>query len=85
MQDKDIDIIIIKSERHHMARERSCRKTIKLKASQWTEIHEMLIFQREELTTSEHTLFHNLPRVLYGTVRLVSAPGLLGVYSTLQE
>lgn len=34
MQDKDFDIIIIKSEQHHMVRERSCAKTIKLKASQ---------------------------------------------------
>lgn len=33
IQDKDFDIIIIKSERHHMARERSCTKTIKVKAS----------------------------------------------------
>lgn len=37
MQDKDFDIIIIKSEQHHMVRERSCAKTIKLKASQWAE------------------------------------------------
>lgn len=34
MQDKDFDIIIIKSEQHHMVRERSRTKTIKLKASQ---------------------------------------------------
>lgn len=32
MQDKDSDIIIIKSEQHHMVRERSCTKTIILKA-----------------------------------------------------
>ncbi len=34
MQDKDFDITIIKSEQHHMVRERSCTKTIKLTASQ---------------------------------------------------
>lgn len=50
MQDKDFDIIIIKSEQHHMVREKSCSKTIKLKASQRVEIHEMLIFQPDELT-----------------------------------
>lgn len=59
----------------------------------------MLIFQPEELTKSEHTLFYNLLLssssllsplcspllVLYASVRLVSALGLLGVYSMLQE
>lgn len=44
MQDKDFYIIIIKSEQPHMVREKSCTKTIKLKASQRTEIHEILIF-----------------------------------------
>lgn len=35
LQDKDFDIIIIKSKQHHMVRgEKSCTKTIKLKASQ---------------------------------------------------
>lgn len=34
IQDKDFDIIIIKSERHHMVGgERSCTKTIRVKAS----------------------------------------------------
>lgn len=37
MQDKDFDIIIIKSELHHMVRKRSYEETITLKASLWTE------------------------------------------------
>lgn len=87
MQDKDFDIIIIKSEQPHMVREKSCTKTIKLKASQWTEIHEILIFQPEELTKSKHTLFYNL--LLCSACMWVyawSVPwALLGVYSMLQE
>lgn len=50
----------------------------------------MLIFQPEELTKSKHTLFYNLLLsspllILYVSVCLVSALGLLGVYSMLQE
>lgn len=45
MQDKDMRIIIIKSETDHMVRERSCTLTITVKASKWAEKQEMLIFQ----------------------------------------